>query len=328
MERILFDASLRALVLAGLVGMVALLLLRHVRGRQALWMSVVTGMLLMPLLHGILPPLTFNPRKPAPALVAQAFLPSAESARMNPEPVVVTDRPSRPFPWIAIYYGIVGLLLARVALGLWLTGRALRDARRIGEELWMHDDLIRAAGVRVSVEESDRVKVPVTCGFSPARIILPANWRDWPAETLRVVLAHELQHAASRDLVTAFVASINAAVFWFHPLAWWLKRHLAVLSEQSADERALEAAPDAASYARVLVEMAAGLDGQRGRMLWRGSAIAERFISSRVKRVLNTPVSVSRAWIRPCVGAIAVALVMIVASFDPQRCSRAIEGSG
>jgi beta-lactamase regulating signal transducer with metallopeptidase domain len=29
------------------------------------------------------------------------------------------------------------------------------------------------------------------------------------------------------------------AIFWFHPLAWWLERKLAALSEEAADHRAL-----------------------------------------------------------------------------------------
>ena len=40
------------------------------------------------------------------------------------------------------------------------------------------------------------------------------------------VLAHERMHVQRADCLVALIAEINCCLYWFHPLAWWLKRHL------------------------------------------------------------------------------------------------------
>ena len=37
----------------------------------------------------------------------------------------------------------------------------------------------------------------------------------------RAVLAHEGAHVANRDFYVLLLASLNRAVFWFSPFAWW-----------------------------------------------------------------------------------------------------------
>jgi beta-lactamase regulating signal transducer with metallopeptidase domain len=98
------------------------------------------------------------------------------------------------------------------------------------------------------------------------RILLPGEWREWPAEKLRVVLAHESAHARRHDPAIGLVAAVNKCIFWFHPLAWWLERRLAVLAEHAADDAGLAASPDAGSYARVLLQVASRMEGQPTRL--------------------------------------------------------------
>ena len=99
----------------------------------------------------------------------------------------------------------------------------------------------RAAGLRVvpRLAESEMLSVPVTLGLRDSVILFPAEWRDWEAGELEAVLAHEISHVARRDALVQRLALIHRAVFWFSPLAWWLDRHLADLSEQASDEAAL-----------------------------------------------------------------------------------------
>ena len=310
------DVSLRAFALAGLAGLLAIAVRRHPAAERALWNAVLAGMLAMPFVSRIAPR-THVPTSAASVIRNSVVnvVPEPLGPPAIPGPVVVTTRNLRELPFGSIYALVAALLLARLALGLYLTRRALRSARPIARELWMHDDLIHGAGVRVRIEEFGRVRVPLTCGFRTARIIFPIGWREWPASTLRMVLAHELAHARHRDLAAAFVASVNQALFWFHPVSWWLKRRLALLAERVADQSAVAESNDQAAYAQVLLRMAASTNGS-SRIAWSGAAIAESFLSNRVKRVLHGTCTRPRPWMRLSAASSGICLLLLVAGAD------------
>ena len=50
-------------------------------------------------------------------------------------------------------------------------------------------------------------------------------------------LAHELAHLAARDPFWCLVADGAAAMLWWHPAVWWLRRQSQLASELAADER-------------------------------------------------------------------------------------------
>ena len=64
--------------------------------------------------------------------------------------------------------------------------------------------------------------VPMTVGAMRPVIILPIAWKAWDTETLAAIIAHEVAHVRRHDVSIAFAAHLNRAMFWFHPLAWWL----------------------------------------------------------------------------------------------------------
>lgn len=71
-------------------------------------------------------------------------------------------------------------------------------------------------------------------------VILPEHWRQWPQAQLDAVLTHEHEHARRRDPLVQWLALLNRALFWFHPVAWWLERHLSALAEEACDNVVLE----------------------------------------------------------------------------------------
>lgn len=63
---------------------------------------------------------------------------------------------------------------------------------------------------------------PALVGAWQARIVLPADFeRRYDASEQALILAHEAMHARRRDGWWCLLAWIIAALFWFHPLAWW-----------------------------------------------------------------------------------------------------------
>ncbi len=113
-------------------------------------------------------------------------------------------------------------------------------------------DLSATHGLRLRA--STAVSSPVTIGSS---VVLPADYKSWDSEKLRIVLAHERSHIRQGDFYLQALAGLYAAIVWFSPLGWWLKRQLSDLAEAISDRSGLEQAASRASYAQILLEFAA-----------------------------------------------------------------------
>jgi hypothetical protein len=127
---------------------------------------------------------------------------------------------------------------------------------------------------------SRKITSPVTVGSA---VVLPADFDEWDMEKLRIVLAHERSHVRQGDFYLQALAGVYAAIFWFSPLGWWLKRKLSDLSETISDHAGLEEAQSHASYAQILLEFAA-----LPRRTQVGVAMAHSGrIAQRIERLLN-----------------------------------------
>ena len=290
---LLFDSSVRVAVVATLVAAALVVFrVRESTTRHTAWTIVLVAMLLMPALSRLVP----NGGVPMPAIARGTLTPPAaqpptlQTRERNPRPLTsASTAPARqttvasvsvePIPvessreekrsWAAVALGVylagVVVMLLRLVLGLW-------TARRLALGGWPVDASTdrRLRAVPVAVRESCRVTVPVTVGFFRTTIVLPSGWRRWSDSTLLTVLAHEEAHAARRDPLVAGLASLNLCVFWFHPLAWWLRRTLVLTAEQVCDEAALHTVGAPRAYIDVLRSMAVAVRARGGRYLWEG----------------------------------------------------------
>ena len=90
------------------------------------------------------------------------------------------------------------------------------------------------------------------------------------------------------DASINFAAHLNRAIFWFHPLAWWLERKLAVTAEHACDEAAARAIAAPGRYAEILVEMADVVRRNRGRLAWQAVGVnGAGLLDSRIDRLLR-----------------------------------------
>ncbi len=103
------------------------------------------------------------------------------------------------------------------------------------------------------------VSVAMTAGARKPVVLLPASSREWSAERMQVVLLHELAHVQRGDWQTLIASEIALAVWWFHPLAWWLSRSVRRDAEQAADDRVLAAGTRPSDYAAHLLAIVRGL---------------------------------------------------------------------
>jgi hypothetical protein len=254
MLAILAESAFRSLILGSVVWVgLHLLRVRNPHVHMTSWAMVLVASLAMPLLmHWTtvtvpLPPSAVPvPENLWPALVA---LPEPLPSALPLEPGIATaahDAAHHAVNWwelaTVLYAIIAGVLLLRLAIGLYLTWRLVRAATAVNAP-WAAD-----ADVRVSA----LVGGPVTFGSA---IVLPPDYRDWDVTKRQAVLAHEGAHVANRDFYLLLLAALNRAVFWFSPFAWWQPVRLAQLAEMISDAQALEVVDDRLSYAQILLDL-------------------------------------------------------------------------
>jgi beta-lactamase regulating signal transducer with metallopeptidase domain len=74
-------------------------------------------------------------------------------------------------------------------------------------------------------------------------------------QEMDAVLAHELCHLRRRDNLTAATHMLVEALFWFHPLVWWLGARLNAEREQACDESVLAAGQSPQVYAESILKV-------------------------------------------------------------------------
>jgi bla regulator protein blaR1 len=72
---------------------------------------------------------------------------------------------------------------------------------------------------------------------------------------LEAALAHELSHVRRRDNLVAAVHMLVEAIFWFHPLVWWLGSRLIDERERACDEAVLELGSHRHVYAESILKI-------------------------------------------------------------------------
>jgi beta-lactamase regulating signal transducer with metallopeptidase domain len=175
---------------------------------------------------------------------------------------------------LLLYVAVAGVFLIRLACGLIAAIQLYRRAKPISGEL------LTVPATSINIRCSTDVSSPVTVCSA---IVLPADYRTWDSEKLRVVLAHERSHIRQKDFYLQLLAGVYASVVWFSPLGWWLKRKLSDLAETISDRAGLEQAADRTSYAQILLEFAAA-----PRPTPIGVAMARSgSVSRRIERLLN-----------------------------------------
>jgi bla regulator protein blaR1 len=72
---------------------------------------------------------------------------------------------------------------------------------------------------------------------------------------LEAILAHELWHVRRRDNLAAAMHMMVEAIFWFHPLVWWLGARMVDERERACDEEVLELGSERQVYAESILKV-------------------------------------------------------------------------
>jgi|SoiMethySBSTD1v2_1073268.scaffolds.fasta_scaffold00533_20 bla regulator protein blaR1 len=73
-------------------------------------------------------------------------------------------------------------------------------------------------------------------------------------EQLQSVLAHEICHLRRGDNLAALVHLVVQAVFWFHPLVWWIGGRLIAERERACDEQVIRLGSEPETYAESILK--------------------------------------------------------------------------
>jgi beta-lactamase regulating signal transducer with metallopeptidase domain len=144
--------------------------------------------------------------------------------------------------------------------GLWACGflailtirfrgaRRVRAAVRAGRRLDIPAD--------VEIRSTPGLLEPGVVGLLRPVLLLPDGIEERlePIQ-LEAVIAHELCHVRRRDNLFAAIHMITEALFWFHPLVWWIGARLVAERERACDEEVLSLGSQPRVYADAILSV-------------------------------------------------------------------------
>ncbi|MGA7239810.1 MAG: M56 and DUF3738 domain-containing protein [Bryobacteraceae bacterium] len=108
----------------------------------------------------------------------------------------------------------------------------------------------------VPVLISNETVEPGVFGILRPTLILPADIVDSLSRIqLDAMIAHEISHIRRRDNLWSALHTAVEALFWFHPLVWWLGARILEDRERACDEAVLDAGCDPEAYAHGLLQV-------------------------------------------------------------------------
>jgi TonB family protein len=158
------------------------------------------------------------------------------------------------WPWLATLFAVI-----------WIAGSSLVLARRAAQCSRLAALVNSSApgaplstgyGRDLPVRYTNAAVEPGLVGVWRPVLLLPRGIERRLAPTeLAAVLAHELSHYRRRDNLTAVAHMLVEALFWFHPLVWWVGARLVAERENACDEAVIDQGHDPGTYAEGLLNV-------------------------------------------------------------------------
>ena len=111
-------------------------------------------------------------------------------------------------------------------------GRELHALRRL--------EMIVGTRRSLAIVTSDTSLEPGVFGILKPVLVWPRSITERLADhQLDAILTHELCHVRRRDNLAVAIHMVVEALFWFHPLVWWLEKRLVDERERACDEEVI-----------------------------------------------------------------------------------------
>jgi len=234
-----FDHLWQSTLVAVVITILTLLFRNNsARVRYALWLAASLKFLLPFSLLAALGRMAFV--QPVPA---QSF---AVLTRMRPVAMPFSAVAPEHLPWLTLVTIVWALGAAAIACIWLLRWHRLSTVARNGRTLPFE--------LAVPVRTTPALMEPGLVGIWHPVILLPEGiFRQLSRSEIDTILRHELCHHARRDNLMAAMHMLVEAIFWFHPLVWFIGARLVEEREAACDERVLAGGQNPLEYAQAIL---------------------------------------------------------------------------
>jgi uncharacterized protein (TIGR03435 family) len=238
---------------AGVAGLLVLLLRKNrAHSRHCVWLAA-SGKFLLPFsllafVGGQFQPRTFIAATTSrvPIIVEQLNEPFAVGGSAGPLPISPPSQPASLL--VPLLYAIWAVGSLALVFSGWFRWRRMQTVLRSASPL--------ALEIGVPVLSSASLIEPGVFGVFRPVLLLPDGIASHlaPAE-LQAILAHELCHVRRRDNLVTMMHMVVEALFWFHPVVWWVGARLMEEREHACDEEVLRLGSEPEAYAEGILKI-------------------------------------------------------------------------
>jgi bla regulator protein blaR1 len=237
---------------AGVAGLVALALQQNsARVRHWIWVAALLKFLVpFSILMRVgslvqLQPVWVPPPTDLPIALYQASQPFTTPT--IPSPFVATvPPPASLVP--ALLSAVWGCGFMGISVSWWLRWRRISAAVRAGSAVEL--------GLPIRAISSPSFLEPGIFGVLRPVLLLPDGVFDHlTPEQWKSVVAHELCHVRHRDNFIGLLQMFVEAVFWFHPVVWWIGGQILQERESACDEEVLRLGNEPRTYAQGILKI-------------------------------------------------------------------------
>jgi len=186
-----------------------------------------------------------------PVVVRQISQPFTPSPVAIPAPSIAkatpVARPSLGVAFASVWFGGAVIVLLVWFLRWLQIARIVRNADPL-------DASGKSPGIRILTSRAG-MEPGVFGIFRPVLLLPEGLARNLPAVQLEPIIAHEMFHVRGRDNLAAVMHTVVQALFWFHPLVWWLGNRLVDERERACDEAVLQSGHDPVDYAEGILKV-------------------------------------------------------------------------
>jgi bla regulator protein blaR1 len=126
-------------------------------------------------------------------------------------------------------------------------GREVQILRKLESESKQHG--------RIPVVRSREMMEPGIFGIFHPILLWPEGLTvRLEDEHIKAILAHEVNHVRRKDNLTAAIHMLVEALFWFHPMVWWMESQMVQERERACDEAVVEVVGGPEVYAESLLK--------------------------------------------------------------------------
>ncbi len=224
------------------------------------------------------------------------------AAPLQAAPVSIASlNPMAVYPLYALWF--IGTFLC---IGRWLV--RWRELRATVAASVLHGTF-RSIPVRLCEVTAE----PGQVGLFRASIVLPKRLAaELSPRQIHAICVHEWSHARRHDNLTAAIQTLVQAIFWFHPIVWWLGSRLLETREQACDEAVIADGNDPETYAHAMLSACRSSLENR---LACAAAVTGGDLKVRVKEILKArtpaPLSGLKRTLLCAVGTMTVAAPVI-----------------